>query len=116
MGAPFFRALRLDASVFLCFMNVYFLVIEKNFLRRVLILWGDKIFNIIPVGLSTQALDVMLQRFQCFRFFRRWLMAIFEEEFDSFTHKSSAFCVNPRLPIFGFCYFMRYRFIKVLNS
>ena len=38
-------------------------------MRRVLVFLGDKVFNIIPVGLSTQALDVMFKRLECFFFF-----------------------------------------------
>ena len=37
-------------------------------------------------------------------------MSILKEELISFPHKSSSSGVDPRLPIFGFCYFMWYKF------
>ena len=77
---------------------------DRKFLfKRVFTFKRNQEFNIVPVGLSTHALDKvfnMFKKFQFVGFFRGRL--VLEVEFVSFLHQSSDSAVDPGL--FGFIF------------
>ena len=66
----------------------------------------DQVFYIVPVCLSTLALDKVLKGFKIAGSFWGGLIMVFEKEFITFPHLSSDSAINPGLSVFNFGCFM----------